>query len=158
MGKKSELYKIKMDRVLQFRVDKVMCGLPKSVIDLGADRKYLIPYIQHIPSEVDRVQHEFLVICREVLGIKYKDGEYVNKHGIIGRYIDDSGNASLHLGWHRFMCMDEGYREWIQPYYAVNTEKYNISECTCINDKYPELVDYFVCRQRDKKLDILLEG
>jgi hypothetical protein len=141
------------DKEIQDRVDVVMSGLPKSLIKLKAEGKYLMPYIQHVPEQVEMVQSEFLKICADVL----KDNHYIDgkihRQGIIGRFLDDSGSKVLYSTWYRFMCIDENYREWCQPYYAINHVSYKIEECCCINDKYPELVVYF----RDKKIDIVLK-
>lgn len=141
-----------MSKDIQDRVDIVMSGLPKSLLKLDAEAKYSMPYIQHVPSEVERVQSEFLMICADVLKSTYYTGK-VHRQGIVGRYLDDSGNQILYSTWYRFMCIDENYREWCQPFYAINYENYKIEQCCCINDKYPELVTYF----RDKKIDVVLE-
>lgn len=142
---------------LQILVDDLMSNLPKSILDLGADREYLMPYIQHDPEEVDRVQFEFLEICSEVLKSKFFTGENslekAHRQGIVGRILDDSGNTILYSTWYRFMCIDDGYREWCQPYYAINYSHYKIEECSCINDKYPELLSHF----RGQKIDSILK-
>lgn len=143
---------MKVSKDLQDRVDGVMSGLPASLIKLKAEGKYLMPYVQHVPEQIEKVQSEFLKLCAEVLKSKnYIDGK-VHRQGIIGRFLDDSGNQVLYSTWYRFMCIDDGYREWCQPYYAINYHTLKIEECCCINDKYPELLEYF----RDKKIDVVL--
>lgn len=138
---------------LQNRVDSVMGVLPKSINDLHADGKYLMPYIQHIPEQVEFVQSEFLKLCAEVLGSGYYTDGKAHRQGIVGRYLDDSGNKILYSTWYRFMCIDDNYREWCQPFYAINYKNYKIKECCCVNDKYPELVSHF----RDGKIDVILK-
>ena len=42
------------------------------------------------------------------------------RNSIIGRYLDDAGTNAVYSAWYRFMSMDDLYREWGQPYYALN--------------------------------------
>ena len=142
-----------LDINIQQRIDEVMNQLPPNPEELGADRKYLLPYIQHIPSEINRIQRQFLDICFDVLKSDIYKSEHITRQGVIGRYLDDSGNKPLYTCWYRFMCIDEKYREWLQPYYAINHSQYKIEECSKINDKYPELTSYF----RNLKIDIFFE-
>ena len=37
-----------------------------------------------------------------------------------GRIIDECCPNSISKHWYRFMCIDDQYREWGQPYYANN--------------------------------------
>lgn len=43
----------------------------------------------------------------------------VHPQSMVGRYLSD-GDSDLYKAWHRVMCMDEQYREWGQPYFAMN--------------------------------------
>lgn len=45
-----------------------------------------------------------------------------NLHGIIGRYLDDSGSPAYRL-LYRMQCVDSQYRMWGQPYFAYNQNK-----------------------------------
>jgi len=136
------------------KIENIMSQLPMSISDLKADYKYIMPYIQHIPEEVENSQREFLKICCNVLKIDTKhswEWNKVNRQGVIGRIISDSNNEILNKYWNRFMCIDNNYREWCQPHYAFNYTDYKIENCTCINNEYPELMKHF----RDKKIDII---
>lgn len=42
---------------------------------------------------------------------------------LIGRYIDDSDCRPLHKAWYRLQCMDQKFREYSQPYYAILADK-----------------------------------
>lgn len=42
---------------------------------------------------------------------------------LIGRYIDDSGNRPIRAAWSRILCTDQHFREWSQPYYAIQADK-----------------------------------
>jgi hypothetical protein len=42
---------------------------------------------------------------------------------LIGRYMDDAGPTALYAAWNRIMCTDKHFREWGQPYYALEANK-----------------------------------
>ena len=141
---------------LKERIDLVMQNLPISMEELNS--KYVskneVPYIQHTPDSVEKTQADFLKICDEVLKSDYYTTGKIHRQGIIGRYLDDCGVSELYSTWTRFMCIDEQYREWSQPYYA-HPDKVKESDMLCINTLEPELISYF----RDKKLEqILIES
>jgi hypothetical protein len=157
--------KIVMGNLLIERINRVMSNLPSSVEDLNYrytsvhEIPYIqhipdvheIPYIQHIPDVVEETQTEFLKICGEILKSDYYTTRKIHRQGIVGRYLDDCGVNELNSSWYRFMCIDEEYREWQQPYYAY-PDRLNGRETLCINELEPELVSYF----RDKKIDKIL--
>ncbi len=146
---------------LKNRIDKIMSNLPLSTFLSTfniTDKR--IPYIQHIPEEFEKTQTEFIKICIDVL--KHDHGfvslcemalteDKIYRQGIIGRYLEDCGVNELYLTWNRFMCTDEKYREWEQPYF-VNSEP-DHRNIICLNQIEPELIKYF----RDKKIDNLLK-
>lgn len=51
-----------------------------------------------------------------------KTPDEVPNMGITGRYFDD-GDPELYRLWGRVMCTDSDYREWGQPYFALNPGK-----------------------------------
>ncbi len=67
-------------------------------------------YIQQDRETVLKVKGELM---------KIKDPSEVHPMSYAGRAIDDIGGP-LSLAWYRIMCTDEKYREWEQPYYAMN--------------------------------------
>lgn len=112
------------------------------------------PYIQHIPGVIDEVQQVFIELCVQegILPDKFLKGK-VHRQGIIGRYLDDSGSGAYKY-WNRFMCIDEKYREWEQPYYAINIENEGKDfNGVCINSLSPELITFF----RDQKIKTILQ-
>lgn len=132
---------------LQDRINEIMQGLPPSLSSLKIPQDLGYPnYIQHIANDVDEVQNKFVELIDSTLGTNYT-GKEINRLGIIGRVLDDSGHKELYQNWYRFMCIDQKYREWSQPYFAINEQK----ESECVN-KNPQLVAYF----RDKKLEEIL--
>jgi len=111
------------------------------------------PYIQHIPEMIEEAQNTFIELCvqKGILDKKFLDGK-VHRQGIIGRYLDDSGTLAYKY-WYRFMCIDEKYREWEQPYYAINTDiEGKDFHGVCINNLTPELISFF----RDQKIKTVL--
>jgi len=130
------------------RINEIMKVLPPSFRDLGISNDSSCPsYIQHIAEDVEEAQRLFIELVDEVLGTKYS-GKEIHRRGIIGRIIDDSGNRELYQAWNRFVCIDDKYREWEQPYYAMNEQAKSI----CVNKTNPKIIAYL----RDRKLDQIL--
>jgi hypothetical protein len=83
-------------------------------------------YIQQDKTMVNKAMIELVKLS------KIKDPDYINKdfyknpfawrNGILGRIFSDSSDLFYHE-WIRFMRMDEQYREWGQPYFAMNPNK-----------------------------------
>lgn len=142
------------------KVEKLFTYLPPSLdsvknkLDVGFKTGYE-PYIQHIPEMVDEIQEVFVELCVQegILPDKFLKTK-VHRQGIIGRYLDDSGSGAYKY-WYRFMCIDEKYREWQQPYYAINAEKEDMGlhfEGVCINNLSPDLVTFF----REHKINSII--
>jgi hypothetical protein len=136
-----------MESEIRSIINKSLSILPRPIsliINIKAGlQDNIIPYIQHIPRNVDKAQAEFLEICSYILkDEKFTKGK-VHRQGIVGRFLDDSGNKDLYNIWYRFMCIDENYREWTEPFYTINYEQYKIENCSCLNNKYTELIVFF---------------
>jgi hypothetical protein len=163
---------------LKQELEQLMSNLPPSIDKLdvksftGYSQNWTTtyePYIQHIPKLIDDIQYQFLKICDRELNTNYftknYDSDKPHRQGIVGRFIDDSYNKDLSQTWYRFMCIDEKYREWPQPYYAINAKELfdtDFDENTnrglpqkgyCVNDNNSELIEWF----RDYKLNEILE-
>lgn len=137
------------------RLERIMGILPPSIRTLednlpaGTYFKDDV-YIQHIPEDVELAQSEFIKLCHEIglLSDKFLEGK-VHRQGIVGRYLDDSGNKQIYSFWYRFMCIDDNYKEWEQPYYAINYKKH---EGNSLNDQ-PLVVQFF----RDRKINTIID-
>ncbi len=129
----------------------IMSQFPPSVDSLDILHYEKYPYIQHNPDFIEDSQHKFLVECDRILKTNYSSKKQ-HRLGIVGRYLDDSGK-DLYKHWYRFMCIDELYREWQQPFFAGNYKNYDDTNSVCINSIEPKLIQYF----RDKKIDKILE-
>jgi hypothetical protein len=145
---------------LKERIDEIMSMLPISLISTNANKKYLLPYVKHIPSDVENAQSEFLKLCDEILGGDiWTSPHKSHRQGYIGGYLDNCANIIgfnghlLKVAWSRFMCIDKDYREWLEPEFAINSKKYNIEMCCCVNSLIPEYIEYF----RDKKIDLIIK-
>lgn len=137
------------------RLERIMGILPPSIRTLEDN----LPtgtyfkddaYIQHIPEDVELAQSKFIKLCHEIglLSDKFLEGK-VHRQGIVGRYLDDSGNKQIYSFWYRFMCIDDNYKEWEQPYYAINYKKH---EGNSLNDQ-PLVVQFF----RDRKINTIID-
>ncbi len=78
-------------------------------------------YIQQDRETVLKVKGELMKIASQRCTWNgwSKDPSEVHPMSYAGRAIDDIGGP-LSLAWYRIMCTDEKYREWEQPYYAMN--------------------------------------
>lgn len=43
----------------------------------------------------------------------------------VGRLMSDSAPQVMYRAWHRIMCMDRQFREYGQPYFAIQADKRN---------------------------------
>lgn len=86
-------------------------------------------YIQHDKKVIQDVKTEFLEFVK-----RYSDHKWIQKSiddknidpSWAHRIISDCCPRTISNHWYRFYCMDEGFREWGQPYYAMNDEgEYN---------------------------------
>jgi hypothetical protein len=133
-------------------LDKVKDKLYENGSEIGLKTGYE-PYIQHTPEVVEEVQLAFIELCVKggILPEKFLEGK-VHRQGVIGRYLDDSGSGAYKY-WYRLMCIDEKYREWEQPYYAINTDiEGKDFHGVCINALSPELMSFF----RDQKINQII--
>lgn len=139
---------------LEKEVKSVFDILPPQITSIMVVTFSIPAYIQHIPEDVEKAQAKFMAICRRELDYDtYDDSkEKIHRQGITGRFLDDSGNSLLNSNWNRFMCIDEKYREWEQPYLSINYKKYE-DGANCINDEVPEIKSFF----RNRKIEQVLE-
>lgn len=147
----------------QQKIDKIFSQLPPMIDDFVIDSEHHTFstgqfYIQHIPEILEKAQREFLELCYQITENKIYLSEKVHRQGIVGRYLDDSGIKILYHNWHRFMCIDEQYREWGQPYFAINqNEQEKAKDKQSLNLLLPELRQYFLNHMRDEKLNEILD-
>lgn len=90
-------------------------------------------YLQHDSEIIKKAMIDLLKIS-DISKEYWNEPEFLNspfdcRFGIIGRIIGDS-DSPIHSLWFRFMCMDDNYREYGQPYYALHPEK---STGICLN-------------------------
>ena len=131
-------------------IDEIMSILPSREIFNLQTSEYC--YIQHISTDVEEAQNRFIHYCvsQKVLPERFLTVTNISRQGIIGRYLDDCGNNEISKTWTRFMCIDDHYREWEQPYFAINYD--HILRCYCLNSR-PELVQFF----RNRKINKILK-
>ncbi len=141
---------------IQNRIDIIMSILPPKIDLISVNYKEPInvadlnQYIQHIPEKVEQAQSKFLNICHENIKHRLFNSEKIHRQGSIGRIIEN--NNLLYKYWNRFMCIDELYREWSQPHFAFNFQKYTDKNSICVNKYYPEIIVFY----RNSKLESIL--
>lgn len=135
------------------KIDEILKILPSRLI-FDDDNIPEYSFIQHIPEDVEIAQSEFLQYCvsEGVLPSSFLKGD-VHRQGIVGRYLDDCGKIHISNVWYRFMCIDDMYREWQQPYFAINYGKLcNVQPCYSLNSN-PILVQFY----RDRNINRVLK-
>jgi len=139
-------------------LSEILDMLPPSISQLEEEFENNVAFdsevfIQHLPQVVEEAQHEFIKYCVEegVLSENFLNGK-VSRQGIVGRYLDDGQNRKLYSVWYRFMCIDDNYKEWNQPYYAMNFEKYRNSGVSLNN--HPRIKQFY----RDLKINNILDN
>ena len=81
-------------------------------------------YVQQDRVKVEKAMIEIVKISGIEQSPEFRKNPFACRHGIIGRYLcDGADSGSCYSAWGRFMCMDEEYREWGQPYFAVHPEE-----------------------------------
>lgn len=141
---------------VKVEIKKCLSILPPKYSDIvkeiNLDNSGSVYYIQHLKEDVEKAQTDFLKICDKELGTNLNTNGVVHRLGIVGRILSDSDNTLYHY-WNRFMCIDEKYREWQQPHYCFNIDKYE-DKAICLNDMSSILIRHF----RNSKIDNILKN
>jgi hypothetical protein len=83
-------------------------------------------YIQQRPEAVLELQSWLVAQVERASGQLFpgmKQAALPIGFTIVGRYQDDCGPAAIRGAWYRLMCMDNLFREWGQPYFALQANK-----------------------------------
>lgn len=104
-------------------IEKMLPALPKND---GCSFANGDGYIQHTRESFNAYKAAVLRLggkhCHKEMTKWAKTPDEVANMGIAGRYFDD-GNRDLYRLWNRVMCTDADFKEWGQPYYALNPGK-----------------------------------
>lgn len=110
------------------RVGNLMSLLPKTP---NTDFFNGEGFIQHDRKNLIRVRRNLLEICKEYIDHNWIhqtiDNETVDPSWV-ARLLGDYNIRPLCKAWNRFYCIDNKYREWGQPYFALNPEE-GINKC-----------------------------
>lgn len=107
---------------LVLTVKGIMVKLPE--LDISGHNFY-----QHIPADVLSVQVTLAKLAFIAIGNDQDRHHYdavinadkpMGLYSLIGRFLDDCGGP-ISRAWTRLMRIDSKFREWEQPYYAINT-------------------------------------
>jgi len=131
---KTESEALKRDRLIE-QVADIMSVLPRAQYAFDSKFKKGRAYIQHDKSALRKVQVELLEICKNYVNyawIQYAiDNEDVPL-SYVGRLMDDQDIEILRTAGYRFLCIDDEYREWEEPYFKSN---HDIDISVCLNPK-----------------------
>jgi len=82
-------------------------------------------YVQQDPIKVQEFKRQIMLMGAEhhsKMAEWAKNPMEVHPQSIVGRILSDC-DSTLYGAWNRVMCMDDKFREWGQPYYAINPDK-----------------------------------
>lgn len=82
-------------------------------------------YVQQDALKVQEFKRQIMLLGarhHEKMAEWAKNPIEVHPQSIVGRILSDC-DSDLYDAWHRVMCMDDKFREWGQPYYAINPDK-----------------------------------
>lgn len=107
------------------KVKIVMSQLPSKPDDDGCRFSNGHGFIQHTEVVVTKVKLELLDLIGTQISHPWIEQ---TRSGIahlsyVGRLLDDYGIRPLSNAWNRLYCIDVYFREWGQPYYAINPDK-----------------------------------
>lgn len=108
---------------LFYEIQAITNRLPKTEIH-GAD------YVQLDPETVLSVQHDLVAMFERLYPsmadqhTRYaRTATYPVGMSMIGRYIDDCQCTALRGAWRRIQRIDTLFREYEQPYYAIQSNR-----------------------------------
>lgn len=115
----------KARNALLIEIARALAPLGPKVKDRGCQFANGHGYRQHKKADVLKAKTALIAIAKRLVPDKIwaNPPEEIHPMSFAGRLLDDS-SPTLYEAWQRFMCIDERtWREWGQPYYALNPEK-----------------------------------
>lgn len=107
------------------RVDVIMACLLRVPAQDSCDFANGSGYIQHSAEAVTNARRKIIQCANEIMPHKWFQQELAGEdvHASWGgRLIGEMQEKCLWTAWYRFSCMDANFREYGQPYYALNPE------------------------------------
>ena len=104
-------------------------AIMKRAVDDGCSFTNGHGYIQHTPEEVNQFHIAVAVLIRLEYNDEHAQTFLKNPRGIIHRILDDP-KCPLGRTMNRVFCIDDRYREWGQPFYAMNPDQGDQVECS----------------------------
>lgn len=105
---------IKRDDLL-LKISEIEDLLPDKPKDKGCMFSNGKGYLPVDEKKFNLAKDKLMLLATEITGKDFQG----NLHGIIGRYLDDSGSPAYSL-LYRMQCVDNKFRMWGQPYFALN--------------------------------------
>jgi hypothetical protein len=81
-------------------------------------------YIQHNPQTVELVKNALIDMWQGEENFKLESRAHPARYSILGRIFSEC-NSPLAVPWQRLCCIDDHYREWGQPFFALHPDKGN---------------------------------
>ncbi len=101
---------------------EIMSSLPTAPDGVGYEGGE--GFLQHDEQQFLAVQDMFLDHLKRYTNNESieaaKGKRYPVGMSIVGRLVDDCCPGSVSKHWYRIMCTDRQFREWGQPYFAIN--------------------------------------
>ncbi len=113
------------------QVNEIMGTLPARPDDKGCDFSNGDGYWQHEPATVLAVRDALLTLARRNFAHKWLDQSLADPTvdwSWAARIIGE-GPRPIADAWNRIGCIDKQFREWGQPYYAMNPDRAGSGRC-----------------------------
>ena len=82
-------------------------------------------FVRQDPLKVQEYKRQIMLLGKDLhCNMEKRAANPIEVHpqSIVGRILSDCDNV-LYGAWRRVMCMDDQFREWGQPYFALHPEE-----------------------------------
>jgi hypothetical protein len=116
---------------LCLEVGSIMEKLKPRPDDAGCNFSNGTGFRQHSKESFLDAQRSLVKIARRFFNDKYSTPHFDHAeaavfpvgHTMVSRFINEGCPRPVDRAWHRLGCFDKQFREWGQPYYAMNPDK-----------------------------------
>ena len=106
------------------RRDGLLCliGVAQSFIKDGPTKHET--FVQQSKGDIFSYKRCLIALAKEFAphDIWNRDPNEIHARGFAARWLDDSCTP-LARAWYRLMCTDKKFREWDQPYFAIEADR-----------------------------------
>jgi hypothetical protein len=113
------------------KIKEVMSVIPPAPKDKHCKFANGGGYIQHDKAKVEEAINGLMRLCWNDLEKDWEkwakviaeEGAFKYRHSVLVRIMDEGIGGPVNDAFYRFGRFDDQYREWGQPYYALNPDK-----------------------------------